>query len=58
MSIISPPGAAPGSRDAARSQWSFGRVLASAIVILIGIAVGGFVGILVGFAMGWIEINC
>jgi hypothetical protein len=61
MSIISPPGAPPASRnadgDTARSQWSFGRFLSRAIVILIGIAVGCLIGVFIGLLTGWIEIQ-
>jgi uncharacterized membrane protein YcjF (UPF0283 family) len=61
MSIISPPGAPPASRNAvsaaARSRWSFGRVLSRAIVILIGIAVGCVIGVFIGLLTGLIEIQ-
>jgi NhaP-type Na+/H+ or K+/H+ antiporter len=61
MSTISPPVAPPVSRNSidapARSQWSFGRLLSRAIVILMGIAVGCFIGVFIGLLTGWIEIQ-
>ena len=52
MSVVSP------TEDAARSQWSLGSVLSNAIVVLIGIAVGGFIGVFIALLTGWIEIRC
>ena len=60
MSIISPPDAPHASRTtdsaSAGSQWSFGRLLSRAFVILIGIAVGFVIAVLIGLVTGWIEI--
>ena len=62
MSIISTPDAQPASRNgidyAARPQWSVGRVLSRAIVVLIGVVVGFFIAIFIGLATGWIDIGC
>ena len=60
MSTMSPPGAAPASTNAgaaARSHWSVGGVVSSAAVVLIGIAVGCVIGVFIGLATGWIEIQ-
>ena len=61
MSIISPPGATPASRnaigDAVRSQRSFGRLLSRAIMVLIGIAAGSLIAVFIGLLTGWIEIQ-
>ena len=58
MSIISPPASTNSIGAAAHPQWSIGRLLGRAIVILIGIAVGCFIGIFIGLLTGWIEIQC
>jgi len=62
MSIGSAAGGVPDSRDEicdyAGSQWSIGGVVASVIVILIGIAAGGIIAIFIGLVKGWIEIRC
>ena len=61
MSIISPPDAPSASRNvgvtADRSQWSFGKLFARVLVILIGLALGCLIGAFVGLMNGWIEIQ-
>ena len=61
MSLISPPRAPRASSNAigavARSQWSVGRLLSRAIVIVIGIALGCLIGVFIGLLTGWIEIQ-
>jgi len=62
MSVHLPPETPPAlsyaTGAAARSQWSFGKVLSRTIVVAIGIAVGFFIAIFIGLVTGWIEIRC
>jgi ABC-type dipeptide/oligopeptide/nickel transport system permease subunit len=60
MIVISPFGALPASSKAngtdADSRWSIGKLILSAIVVLMGIGVGSIIGVFIGLATGWIDI--
>jgi len=60
MNFISPPDTPPVPKSSIetvpRSQWSFGRVLSRAMVIVIGVVVGFFIAIFIGLVTGWISL--